>query len=137
MAFLYGSSQYASVTQHSEYARVCLDRVLNINWVLYMLGYKLGSIYAEYCRVLNMQELHRLLNMPQYGWICLNRAWVCLNVSEFSIIDSFVNMYHTIHSATSLYKLISTYWQIIIVFNYFCKKLQLKSLRGFWICVRF
>ena len=67
MAFLYGSSQYASVTQHSEYARVCLDRVLNINWVLYMLGYKLGSIYAEYCRVLNMQELHRLLNMPQYG----------------------------------------------------------------------
>ena len=46
----------------------------------------------------------------------------------------------------------STYWEIfrkghgpkmecfakiIIVFNYFCKKLNLKSLSGFWICVNF
>ena len=38
----------------------------------YILGY-------EYARILNMagfwymQELHRVLNMPQYGWICFNR----------------------------------------------------------------
>ena len=63
----YGSSQYASDAQPFEYVRVCLDRVLNINWVLYMLGHKLGSIYAQYGRVLNMQVLHRFLNMPQYG----------------------------------------------------------------------
>ena len=33
--------------------------------------YILGSKYA---RVLNIQELHRVLNMPQYSWICLNRT---------------------------------------------------------------
>ena len=33
----------------------------------YFLGYK-------YVRNLNMQELHRVLNMPQYGWRCLNRT---------------------------------------------------------------
>ena len=27
-------SQYASITQPSEYARICLDRILNISWVL-------------------------------------------------------------------------------------------------------
>ena len=38
----------------------------------YTLGY-------EYARILNMagfwymQELHRVLNMPQYGWVCFNR----------------------------------------------------------------
>ena len=32
------SSQYTSVTQRSEYARICLDRVLNISWVLNMQG---------------------------------------------------------------------------------------------------
>ena len=46
-----------------------------------------------------------------------------------------------------LYKLMSTYWEIGIFrtlpkiyvrapFNYFCKTLHLKSLRGFWIYVR-
>ena len=71
--------------------------------------YILGSKYA---RVLNMQELHRVLNMPQYSWICLNRTWICLNMCEFAIIDRVLNMYHTIHSARSLYKLMSTYWEI-------------------------
>ena len=32
-------SQYTSVTQHSEYARICTDRVLNISWVLNMSGF--------------------------------------------------------------------------------------------------
>ena len=41
--------QNASVTQPTEYARICLDRVLDL----------------EYGRVPDMQELHRVLNMPQ------------------------------------------------------------------------
>ena len=32
-------SQYASVTQRSEYAKICLDRVLNISWALNMSGF--------------------------------------------------------------------------------------------------
>ena len=39
--------QIASVTQRSECARICLD--------------------SDYGRILNMQDLHRVLNMPQYG----------------------------------------------------------------------
>ena len=51
--------QDANVTQPTDYVRICFDRVLNISWVLNML---------RFCgRVLNMQELHRLLNMLQYG----------------------------------------------------------------------
>ena len=37
-------------------------RVLNIAW-------------------LNMQELHRFLNMSAYGSIYLNNSWICLNMS--------------------------------------------------------
>ena len=32
-------SQYASVTERSEYDRICLDRVLNISCVLNMPGF--------------------------------------------------------------------------------------------------
>ena len=32
-------SQYASTSQHSEYARIHLDRVLNISWFLNMRGF--------------------------------------------------------------------------------------------------
>ena len=32
-------SQYASVTQRSKYARICLDKALNIPWVLNMPGF--------------------------------------------------------------------------------------------------
>ena len=32
-------SEYASVTRRSEYARICLDKVLNISWVLHMPGF--------------------------------------------------------------------------------------------------
>ena len=31
--------QYASVTQRSEYARTCLDRVLNISYILNLSGF--------------------------------------------------------------------------------------------------
>ena len=39
-------------------------------------------------------------------------ATIYLNMSEFSIIDRVLNMYHTIHSTRSLYKLMSTYREI-------------------------
>ena len=51
MFLIWQGSQNASFTQNSEYARRCLDRVLNI---------------------LNMQ-LHMVLNMPSSGQICQNR----------------------------------------------------------------
>ena len=57
-----------------------------------------------------MQELHRNLNMQQYGWICLNRTWICLIMYEFMIIDKVLNMYRTTHIMRSLYKLMGTYW---------------------------
>ena len=65
---------------------------------------------SECGRVLNMQELHRVL--PIYGCVCLNRAWISLNMSEFKIIDRVLNMSQKLHSARSLCKLMSTYWQM-------------------------
>ena len=42
-----------------------------------------------------------VLNMPQ----CLNRIWISLNMSEFTIIDRVLNIYYTIHRARALFKL--------------------------------
>ena len=39
-----------------------------------------------------MQELHKVLNMSQYGWRCLDRMCICLNMSEFTITDRVLNM---------------------------------------------
>ena len=36
---IWQASQYASVTQRSEYTRICLGRVLNISRVIYMPGF--------------------------------------------------------------------------------------------------
>ena len=55
-------SQYASDTQRSEYARICLIS---------------GSKYAS---ILNMQELHTVLNMPRYSRIWLNWTWIFQNM---------------------------------------------------------
>ena len=33
---IWQGSQYESVTERSEYARICLERVLNISWALDM-----------------------------------------------------------------------------------------------------
>ena len=66
-------------------------------------------------------------------------------MSEFTITDRVLNIYYTINSARSLYKLMTGYLLrdqrpgqrskmehfLITVFNYSCKKLHLKSLRGF------
>ena len=85
----------------------------------YPLNCKIGCFVnskydSEYNRVLNMKELHRVLNISQYGWICLNRTWMYLNMSKFTIIDRVLIMYHTIHSTRSLSKSMSTYWEINI-----------------------
>ena len=96
--------------QSSEYGRVlnmwALHSVLNmpeyaLNKFWIYLGFYICQD-SEYWRVLNMQELHRALNMPQYGWICQNRTWICLNISEFTIIDSVLNMYYRKESPLSL-----------------------------------
>ena len=138
-------SQYARVAEHFEYARICLDKVLNISRVLNMPGFWIHGRY------LNMEELLRILNIPQYDWICLTRAWICLNMPEFTIIDRVLNMSHTMHRVqytSTVYK----YWmqvnesllrdgciqnpvkdlvkiehsgKIIIAFNYFWKTLYL------------
>ena len=91
-------SQYASVKQRSECAR------LYMFWQSYIRIY-IGFLIcqdSEYGRVLNMQELYRFLDIPQNGWICLNRTWICLNMSEFTIIDKHLSMYCTIYSARKL-----------------------------------
>ena len=48
-------------------------------------------------------------NMQQYGRICLNRTLICPNASEFTIVDRVLNMYHIMHRARSLFKLMNTY----------------------------
>ena len=37
--WIWQASQYASITQRSEYARIWLDRVFNISWVLHVPGF--------------------------------------------------------------------------------------------------
>ena len=78
--------------------------------------------------------------MPQYGWIYLNRTWMCLNMSEFTITDKVLSMSSTIHTAKTYWKkgvfrALSkiwdrALWKIIIAFNYFRKTLYPKFLRG-------
>ena len=97
--WIWHGCQYASITQRSEYARICFVRVLNISWVLNMPGYWIwqGSEYA------------RVTHDSKYATIWLNRRTICLNMSEFSIIDTVVNVCHTIHMR-SFNKLMTTYW---------------------------
>ena len=79
------SSKFASLTQRFKYARVWLDRVLNTTLVLDMSGFWIwqGS---------------------EYGTVT--------QCSKFTMIDRVLNMYHTIHSARSFCKLMSTYWEM-------------------------
>ena len=64
-------SKYASISHCSEYARICLDRILNTSRVLNMPGFEYGG-------VLNMQELQMVLNMPQLTenvWVGHEYVW--------------------------------------------------------------
>ena len=70
----------SSITQPTEYAKICLDRVLNIPWVLNMPGFWIWK-GSEYARVtqrskyatkwLNMSEQD--VNIPEYVWIFNHR----------------------------------------------------------------
>ena len=99
--WIWQGSQYASVTQCSEYARICLA------WQ--------SSKYIsdfEYTSVLNLKQVHRVLNLPEHGWLCLNWTWIRLKMSEFTIINSTLNIWHTIHSAEYLLRDIQNRWKI-------------------------
>ena len=74
-----------------EYARICLYRVLNMSHDLNMPEFWVwqGSQNSEYG---NMQELQG----SKYGWICPNRTWICLNMSEFTGIGRVLSMCHKI-----------------------------------------
>ena len=106
--------------QSPEYCRVFNIRALhsNLNIANYALTefciYLRFSIcqYSEYGSVLNIQRIRRVLHMPQDDWIFLNKTWICLNMSEFTIIDRALNMSNTIQSERSPYKLMSSYWKM-------------------------
>ena len=80
MFWIWQGPQYASVTQRCQYARIYLNRVLNISWVLNMPGFWISQD-SEYERVtqgskyatvrLNMSENY--MNMPESNWIYDNR----------------------------------------------------------------
>ena len=153
-----GNSEYGKVLNKAGFSRC---ESYTAYWICHNIPWQSSEyiLSSKYVKILNMERFwicknYSVLNMPQYDWICMNRLWICLNMSEFSIIVRVLNMYQAIHSGMSLYKLMSTYWEImyselchrskmehfgkiIIVFNYFCKKLYLKSFRAFCICVGF
>ena len=80
----------------------------------YILGFKNAWILiwqgSEYARVTqDSNYVTTWLNV----WTGREYAWI----TEFSIIDRVQKIYHTIHSARSLYKLMSTYWEIQSLFR--------------------
>ena len=106
--------------QSSEYGRLSVCEFYITFWTYQKMPWQSseyisqGSKYLgilKYDRVLNIQDLHRVLTKPQYDQIFLNTQWICLDISEFTIVDKVLNMSHTTHSARSLYKLMSTYWE--------------------------
>ena len=56
-----------------------------------------------------MQELHRVLNMPQYGLICLKRMRVCVDMSGYITCNNRQGSEYVSYSARSSYKLMNTY----------------------------
>ena len=48
--WIWHGSQYASITERSEYARICLGKVLNIFWILNIPGFWIRQ-GCEYARV--------------------------------------------------------------------------------------
>ena len=72
---IWEGSQYASVTQRSKYARICLDR-LNIFWVLNIPELQRWQV-SEYTSLTDVFKYATMseqdVNMPQYVWIYDNR----------------------------------------------------------------
>ena len=85
------------------------------SWVANMSGFWMWQVF-EYARVIQGSRY----------------ATIWLNMSEVTIIVRVLNIYHTIHSATSLYKLLSSkmerFGKITIAFNYFHKN----SILNLW-----
>ena len=74
--WIYQGYEHAS---GSEYARF-----LNKSgfWIHQGSEYSSGS---EFARVLNMSELDKVLNMPEYAWLCLAEyAWICLSLLGYA-----------------------------------------------------
>ena len=119
------------IWQSSAYGRVfnmrALHSILDISEVLNMPGFWIW--------------LHKVLNMPQYGWIYLNKTWICLNMSEFTIINRFLNM---ITLRVNGYLLTDRRMQNPIYYlrwsaleKLLLQKTQSQILRGLWVCVGF
>ena len=138
-------SEYAEgpICQNCEYGRVlnmqASHSVLNIPEYVMTEFWIYLRIY--YVRILIMQQLHRFLNMPQYGWVCLTRTWIYLSMSEFTILDRFLNMHNTIYSVGLLYKLMSIlreayselgqrWWALWKILTIFSKNLNLNLWEG-------
>ena len=85
--WIWQGAQYALVTQRSEYAKICLDGVLNISWVLDMPVF----------RIWQGSECSRVTQGSKYATIWWNMSEYDVNVimSEFSITDRVPNMYPT------------------------------------------
>ena len=54
-------------------------------------------------------EYRRVTQGSKYAIIWLKRTLICLNMSEFTIIDRVLSTSYTIHSATPFYKLVTAY----------------------------
>ena len=119
------------IWQRSAYGRVfnmrALHSILDISDVLNMPGFWIW--------------LHKVLNMPQYGWIYLNKTWICLNMSEFTIINRCLNM---ITLRVNGYLLTDRRMQNPIYYlrwsaleKLLLQKTQSQILRGLWVCVGF
>ena len=96
---------------------------------------------SENGRVLNMRALHSVLNMPEYAVnvSCSSSLhfWICIIQYTAQGHSTSYNKYLLRDSEPSQRSKMEHFEKTITVFNYFCKYLHLKSLRWFWICVRF
>ena len=41
---------------------------------------------SKYAKVLNVPWLHRIPNMHEYAWLCLNNAKICVNILDYLLI---------------------------------------------------
>ena len=95
------------IWQNSEYSRVLICELYTAFWICQNMSWE----SSEYILGLNMPGFWVTKGF-KYAKKWLNRTWICLNMSEFTIMDRVLNMCYTIHSARLLYKLMSTYWEI-------------------------
>ena len=73
----HSSPSYAplNVAEYPLISLISFDRLLKTSWVVNVPGFWTWLI---------MQGFHRVLNMSEYGSICLNNAWICLHISQYA-----------------------------------------------------